>query len=121
MSKRILIVEDQEDNRRIIRDVLRHAGYQTDEATTGEDAIASVNAQAPDLILMDVQLPGLDGYATTRQIKSDPALRQVPIIAVTSFALVGDDVKAREAGCDDYVAKPYSPRKLLQRVKELLG
>ena len=121
MSKRILIVEDQEDNRRIIRDVLRRAGYQTDEATTGEDAIDSANAQAPDLILMDVQLPGLDGYATTRQIKSDPALRQVPIIAVTSFALVGDDVKAREAGCDDYVAKPYSPRKLLQRVKELLG
>jgi len=121
MSKRILIVEDQEDNRRIVRDMLRHAGYQTDEATTGESAIASVNEQAPDLILMDVQLPGLDGYATTRRIKSDPALRQVPIIAVTSFALSGDDVKARQAGCDDYIAKPYSPRALLQRVKTLLG
>jgi two-component system cell cycle response regulator DivK len=121
MSKRVLIVEDQEDNRRIIRDLLRYAGYQTDEATTGEDAIEHINAQTPDLILMDVQLPGLDGYATTRRIKADPALRQVPVIAVTSFAFAGDDLKAREAGCDDYITKPYSPRKLLQKIMDLLG
>lgn len=121
MSKRILIVEDQEDNRRIVRDMLRHAGYQTVEATTGEDAIASANAMAPDLILMDVQLPGLDGYATTRRIKSDPSMQQIPIIAVTSFALSDDVDKAKQAGCDDYIAKPYSPRILLQRVKTLLG
>ena len=121
MSKRVLIVEDQEDNRRIIRDMLHHAGYQTEEVTTGEEAIAHVRAQAPDLVLMDVQLPGLDGYSTTRQIKSDPALRQVPVIAVTSFALTGDDLKAREAGCDDYIAKPYSPRRLLKKIKDHLG
>lgn len=121
MSKRVLIVEDQEDNRRIIRDLLRHAGYQTDEATTGEDAIAQISAQTPDLILMDVQLPGLDGYATTRQIKSDPTLREVPVIAVTSFAFAGDDLKARDAGCDDYITKPYSPRKLLGKIRDLLG
>ena len=121
MSKRILIVEDQEDNRRIIRDVLVHAGFETEEAATGEDAIARAKAQAPDLILMDVQLPGLDGYSTTRKIKTDPDMRQVPVIAVTSFAMSGDDRRAREAGCDDYIAKPYSPRALLQLVKDLLG
>ena len=120
MSKRILIVEDQEDNRRIIRDLLRHAGYRIDEATNGEDAIEKVSSQAPDLILMDVQLPGLDGYATTRRIRSDPVLCQVPIVAVTSFAYVGDDLKAREAGCDDYITKPYSPRKLLRKIRNLL-
>lgn len=121
MSKRVLIVEDQEDNRRIIRDLLHHAGYQTDEAITGEEAIAQVDIQPPDLILMDVQLPGLDGYATTRRIKSNPAMQQVPVIAVTSFAFAGDSIKAREAGCDDYIAKPYSPRMLLQKIRELLG
>ena len=121
MSKRILIVEDQEDNRRIIRDMLIHAGFEIEEAATGEDAIARVKAQAPDLILMDVQLPGLDGYSTTRQIRTDPGMRQVPVIAVTSFAMAGDDRRAREAGCDNYIAKPYSPRALLQLVKDLLA
>lgn len=121
MSKRILVVEDQEDNRRIIRDMLRHAGYEIDEAATGEDALASAGARVPDLILMDAQLPGLDGYAATRRIKADPSLRQVPIIAVTSFALSGDDARAREAGCDDYIAKPFSPRLLLAKVKAQLS
>ena len=121
MSKRILIVEDEEDNRRIIRDVLAHAGFEIDEAATGEEAIASVAARAPDLILMDIQLPGRDGYATTRHIRTFPELQGVPVIAVTSFALVGDDTRAREAGCNDYIAKPYSPRALLQKVRDLLG
>lgn len=121
MTKRILIVEDQGDNRRIMRDMLSHAGYGTDEVTTGEDAIAYLGDRKADLILMDVQLPGLDGYATTRHIKSDPALQGIPVIAVTSFAFSGDEIKARDAGCDDYIAKPYSPRALLQMVKSLLG
>lgn len=120
MTKRVLIVEDQEDNRRIMRDLLSHAGYRIDEVTTGEAAIAHLGGRKADLILMDVQLPGLDGYATTRQIKSDPDLTNIPIIAVTSFAFSGDEVKARDAGCDDYIAKPYSPRALLQMVKSLL-
>ena len=77
--------------------------------------------QRPDLILMDVQLPGFDGYEATRRIKSNLALRQIPVIAVTSYALSGDDVKAREAGCDAYVAKPFSPRELLVKIRECLA
>jgi two-component system cell cycle response regulator DivK len=74
----------------------------------------------PDLILMDIQLPVLDGYEASRRIKADPGLRAIPIIAVTSYALSGDEAKARDAGCDAYIAKPYSPRKLLATIAELL-
>ncbi|MFQ5898727.1 MAG: response regulator [Candidatus Methylomirabilia bacterium] len=120
MSKRILMIEDQEDNRRILRDLLTSAGYQMIEAVTGEEGVTLAEAHRPDLILMDIQLPGLDGYEATRQIKAKPTLRQIPIIAVTSYALSGDDVKAREAGCDAYVAKPFSPRELLAKIREYL-
>jgi two-component system cell cycle response regulator DivK len=120
MSKRILVVEDQEDNRRIMRDLLTSAGYEMIEAVTGEEGVALAERQPPDLILMDIQLPGLDGYGATRRIKANPALRHIPIIAVTSYALSGDDVKAREAGCDAYVAKPFSPRALLAKIREFL-
>jgi two-component system cell cycle response regulator DivK len=120
MKKRILIVEDQEDNRKILRDLLSSVGYDLVEATTGEEGVAMAETARPDLILMDIQLPGLDGYETTRRIKANPALRHIPVIAVTSYALSGDDVKAREAGCDAYVTKPYSPRALLAKVREYL-
>jgi two-component system cell cycle response regulator DivK len=120
MSKRILVVEDHEDNRRILRDLLTSAGYETIEAVTGEDGVALADTHRPDLILMDIQLPGLDGYEATRRIKANPALRHIPVIAVTSYALSGDDVKAREAGCDAYVTKPFSPRALLAKVREYL-
>ncbi len=120
MSKRILIIEDQDDNRRILRDLLTAAGYELIEAETGEDGVALAESQRPDLILMDIQLPGLDGYEATRRIKANPALRPIPIIAVTSYALSGDDVKAREAGCDAYVTKPFSPRALLAKVREFV-
>ncbi len=112
MSKRILVVEDQEDNRQIIRDMLSTTDYQITEAENGEEALAAVAKQRPDLILMDIQLPILDGYEATRRIKADPELRSIPIIAITSYALSGDEQKARAAGCDDYVPKPYSPRQL---------
>ena len=121
MSRRILVVEDHEENRRIMRDLLTAAGYEMIEALTGEEGIALAERQRPDLILMDIQLPGLDGYETTRRIKAQPALRAIPIIAVTSYALSGDDVKAREAGCDAYVTKPFSPRALLAKMREFLG
>lgn len=120
MTRRILIVEDQEDNRKILRDLLTSAGFALLEATTGEEGVSLAETEHPDLILMDIQLPGLDGYEATRRIKATPALRHIPIIAVTSYALSGDDVKAREAGCDAYVTKPYSPRALLAKVREYL-
>jgi two-component system, cell cycle response regulator DivK len=120
MSKRILVVEDQEDNRRILRDLLTSVGYEVIEAVTGDEGVAMAGAHTPALILMDIQLPGLDGYAATRRIKADPALRQIPIIAVTSYALSGDDLKAQQAGCDAYVSKPFSPRVLLAKIREFV-
>jgi two-component system cell cycle response regulator DivK len=118
--KRVLVVEDTEDNRQIIRDLLSSAGYEIIEATTGGQGVAMAAEHRPDLILMDMQLPVLDGYEATRRIKADPALRDIPVIAVTSYALSGDEAKAREAGCDAYIAKPFSPRELLGKVREML-
>jgi two-component system, cell cycle response regulator DivK len=120
MSKRILVVEDHEDNRQILRDLLGNAGYDVVEAVTGEDGLTAAAAQRPDLILMDIQLPLVDGYEATRSIKRDPGLKHIPIIAVTSYALSGDMQKAFEAGCDAYVAKPYSPRHLLAKIEQFL-
>jgi len=121
MTKRILVVEDQPDNRQIIRDMLAATDYEIIEAEDGEQALAAIAKQRPDLILMDIQLPIMDGYTATRRIKADPALRSIPIIAVTSYALSGEDKKAREAGCDDYIPKPYSPRELLAKVRQYLS
>ena len=120
MSKAILVVEDQEDSRRIMRDLLTSAGYEVIEAVTGEEGVAAAETHQPVLILMDIQLPDFDGYEATRRIKANPALRQIPIIAVTSYALSGDDVKAFDAGCDAYVSKPFSPRALLAKIREFL-
>ncbi len=118
MSRRILVIEDHEENRRILRDLLASAGYEMIEALTGEEGVAAAEREHPDLILMDIQLPGLDGYEATRRIKGNPGLRAIPIIAVTSYALSGDEVKAIEAGCDAYVTKPFSPRALLAKIRE---
>ena len=120
MTKRILIVEDQEDNRVIMRDVLSTAGYHLIEALNGEDGVKLAQSERPDLILMDIQLPVMDGYEATRRIKGIAELKSIPIIAVTSYALSGDEAKARAAGCDAYVAKPFSPRQLLAMVREYL-
>jgi two-component system cell cycle response regulator DivK len=120
MTKRILVVEDTEDNRQIMRDLLSSAGYDLVEAQDGAEGVAMAKSQVPDLILMDIQLPVLDGYEATRRIKADPALSHIPVIAVTSYALSGDEAKTRAAGCDGYVAKPFSPRQLLQKVREYL-
>ncbi len=120
MSKRILIIEDQEDNRRIMTDMLNAAGFEVIEAVNGEDGVSMAESHVPDLILMDIQLPRIDGYEATRRIKAQPALGAIPIIAVTSYALSGDDKKAFEAGCDAYLAKPFSPRELLAKVREFV-
>jgi two-component system, cell cycle response regulator DivK len=120
MSNRILVIEDNEDNRRIIRDLLTSLGYELIEAVDGAQGVAMAQSHRPDLILMDIQLPEMDGYEATRQIRCVPELAQVPIIAVTSYALSGDEAKARDAGCDGYVAKPFSPRELLAKIREFL-
>jgi two-component system, cell cycle response regulator DivK len=120
MSKRILVVEGQKDNRQIIRDTLAGSDYQITEAEDGEQALAAVAKQRPDLILMGTQLPIMDGYEVARRIKADPAFRSIPIIAVTSFALDGEEQTARAAGCDDYVPEPYSPRQLLAKIQHCM-
>jgi two-component system cell cycle response regulator DivK len=120
MTQRILVIEDTEDNRQIVRDLLSSVGYELIEAVDGLEGVAAAEREMPDLILMDIQLPGIDGYEATRRIRAIPALATVPIIAVTSYALSGDEAKTREAGCDGYVAKPYSPRQLLAKIREYI-
>jgi two-component system cell cycle response regulator DivK len=120
MNKTILVIEDQEDNRRILRDLLTNSGFEVIEAVTGTDGVCFAETHHPDLILMDIQLPGIDGYEATRRIKANSDLQKIPIIVVTSYALSGDDVKAFEAGCDAYVTKPFSPRNLLAKIREFL-
>ena len=121
MSKTILVVEDTEDNRRILRDLLTAAGYNMIEAYDGAEGVAKAGEHKPDLILMDIQMPVMDGYEATRRIKADPALKSIPVIAVTSYALSGDEEKTRAAGCDGYIAKPFSPRQMLAKVREVLA
>ena len=120
MSKRILVVEDQADNRQIIRDMLAGTDYEITEAEDGEQALAAVAKDRPDLILMEIQLPSMDGYEAMRRIRTNPALLSIPIIAVTSYAPNEEEQKAREAGCDDFVPKPYSPRELLAKIRQYL-
>lgn len=121
MTTRILVIEDNVDSREILRDLLTSVGYEIIEATTGPEGVCAAATQTPDLILMDLHLPGLNGYDATRRIKAHPALGHIPIIAVTSYALSGDDVKAFQAGCDGYVAKPFDPRTLLATIRTYLA
>ena len=120
MTRRILIIEDQADNRSIVRDLLGSVGFELIEAVDGEEGVRAAEREKPDLILMDIQLPLVDGYEATRRIKANAALRSIPIIAVTSYALSGDEARARAAGCDGYVTKPFSPRQLLAKIREHL-
>jgi two-component system, cell cycle response regulator DivK len=121
MTARILHVEDNLANRMIVRDLLEFQGYQVIDVSDGEEALAAADRERPDLILMDIQLPHISGLEVSRRIKAREELRHIPIIAVTSFALSGDDRKAAEVGCEGYVAKPYRPRDLLQLIKTLLS
>jgi len=121
MTKRILIVEDQEDLRGVLRDLFTSSGFNVIEAADGATGIARAKSNRPDIILMDIQMPVIDGYEATRQIKADPTLAQIPVVAVSSFAMKGDEAKARAAGCDHYVTKPYSPIELLHIIRGYLG
>jgi two-component system cell cycle response regulator DivK len=106
MTKHILLIEDNEDNRRIIRDLLATTDYSLIEAHDGAAGIAMAAEHTPDLILMDIQLPVIDGFEATRRLKANPALRHIPIVAVTSYALSGDDAKAIAAGANIRLGKP---------------
>jgi two-component system, cell cycle response regulator DivK len=116
----ILYVEDNDFNRKIVRDLLARTSYRLVEAIDGEEGVAKALAERPDLILMDIQLPKLSGIDATRRLRAEPATAATPIIVITSFALSGDDQKAKEAGATAYLAKPYSPRALLQQIRALL-
>ncbi len=118
-ARTILYVEDNEVNRKIVRDLLRRTSYRLLEAHDGEAGVAAALAERPDLILMDIQLPKISGIEATRRLRADPATADTPIIAITSFALSGDDQRAREAGATAYLAKPYSPFALLSKIREL--
>jgi two-component system cell cycle response regulator DivK len=120
MRATILHVEDNPDNRMLIRDLLHFRGYRVVEVMDGGEAVAAAERERPDIILMDVQLPGVSGLEAARRIKARADLRHIPIVAVTSFALSGDDKRAFAAGCDAYVAKPYEPRELLKLIQDLL-
>jgi two-component system cell cycle response regulator DivK len=117
--KTILYVEDNEFNRKIVRDLLAHSSYRLIEAADGEAGVAAARETLPDLIIMDIQLPKLSGLEATRQLRAEPATAHIPIIAMTSFALAGDEEKAREAGAVAYLSKPYSPRELRRLIGEL--
>jgi two-component system cell cycle response regulator DivK len=120
MSATVLHVEDNPDNRMVVRDLLHFRGYRVVEVEDGEEALAAVERERPDIILMDVQLPSISGLEAARRIKARDDLRHIPIVAVTSFALSGDDKKAYAAGCDAYIAKPYKVRELLALIQSLL-
>jgi two-component system cell cycle response regulator DivK len=116
-GKTVLYVEDNEFNRKIVRQLLSRTSYRLVEANDGEAGVAAAREQQPDLILMDVQLPKMSGLDATRMLKSDATTAHIPIIVITSFALSGDDRKAMDAGASSYLAKPYSPRDLLALIR----
>jgi two-component system cell cycle response regulator DivK len=118
-AKTILYVEDNEFNRKIVRDLLAHTSYRLIEATDGEAGVTMALQEAPNLILMDIQLPKISGLDATRRLRADARTAQIPIIAITSYALSGDDQNALDAGASAYLAKPYSPRELLDLIRKL--
>ena len=119
-AKTILYVEDNEANRMIVRDLLKRTKYTLIEAYDGEAGVAMALERRPDLILMDIQLPKISGMEAMRQLRAQGATAATPIIAITSFALSGDDQKAKEAGATAYLSKPYSPFDLLKLIRQFL-
>lgn len=120
-KKRILVIEDNLDNMILIADMLKVLQLEVIEAADGEQGIRAAAAEKPDLILMDLSLPRMDGWEATRVIKSDPALRHIPVIAVTAHAMYDDRERARAAGCDAYITKPINMRELAQIIRQHLA
>jgi len=121
MSKTILIVEDNELNMKLFRDLLEAHGYATVETRDGREALDLVRKHRPDLVIMDIQLPEISGLEITKQIKADNSLKSIPIVAVTAFAMKGDEDWVMQGGCDGYIAKPISVMPFIQTVKKFLG
>lgn len=117
----ILLVEDNLHNRRIFAGVLTHYGYRVREAITGAEALAMARQERPDIVLMDLSLPEMDGWTATREIKASPGLEAVPVIALTAHAMQGDRDRALAAGCDDYLSKPISPKAVVAAVEKHLA
>ena len=120
-TRRILIVEDNRDNMTLIVDVLFSLDYEVIQATDGEKGIELAQSERPDLILMDLSLPRMDGWTATRHIKAQDTLKAIPIIALTAHAMVGDRERALEAGCDDYISKPINLQELVTKLTQYLG
>lgn len=120
MAHRILVVEDNPDNRVLISDVLMSLDYDVSVAVDGQEGIAKTGSDKPDLILMDMSLPVLDGWEATRRLKADPLMSHIPIIALTAHAMVGDREKAIDAGCNDYISKPIDLRELASKLAQYL-
>jgi two-component system, cell cycle response regulator DivK len=119
-DKTVLYVEDNEYNLKIVRQLLGRTSYRLIEAVDGQLGVETALRELPDLILMDIQLPKLSGLEATRRLRADPKTAAIPIIVITSFALSGDDQKAKDAGASAYLAKPYSPRELLQMIRKFV-
>jgi two-component system cell cycle response regulator DivK len=118
---RVLVVEDHPLNRELAEAILERAGYDVTVAEDGETALVRVAARQPDVILLDVELPGISGLEVARRLKGDPATAPIPLVALTAYAMVGDKERVRAAGCDDYVTKPIERPKLLGAVARALG
>ncbi len=120
MGNKILVIEDNDRNRRLVKILFNSKGYEVIEAKTGEEAINYLQNEKPDLILLDIQLPNMDGLTLTKNIKSKPDLKDIPIIAVTAYAMKGDKERVLEAGCDAYVSKPIDTRTLPELVESFI-
>jgi two-component system cell cycle response regulator DivK len=120
-KKKILVVEDNPMNLELVKDLLETSGFAVVEAKNGNEALEMANREQPDLILMDIQLPEVSGLEVTKWIKEDDNLKQIPVIAVTAFAMKGDEEKIREGGCEAYIAKPISVTKFLETVERFLS
>lgn len=117
---RVLVIEDNERNRYLISFILNGEGYSVIEAITGEEGVEMAEREHPDLVLMDIQLPGIDGYEAIRRIRASPACGKVPIIALTSYAMTGDRERCLTAGCTGYVEKPINPDTVIDEIKKYI-
>ena len=120
-AKTVLLVEDNEDNRTVYRTILEHFGYGVVEARNGEDGVKMARERRPDLILMDISIPVIDGWEATKILKTGEDTKDIPIIALTAHALATDRAKAEEVGCDGYLAKPCEPRRVVAEVERFIG